>query len=102
MFRTPVLPALLVALLLAGGCGSKISQANYYRVQLGMTEQEVDEVLGPAHTEDVPPAAASRPAASQPVNKVKTWTRGDLTIRVEFRDGIVVGRTASGESAFKR
>ncbi len=80
----------LVLLLLAAticGCGSKISQANYYRVQYGMTEKEVEDLLGPAHAE-----SAGQPAGT----KVKSWTRETLTLRVEFRDGVVVGRSADG------
>ena len=92
-----------------GGCGSKISEANYYKVQHGMTEEDVDDLLGPAHgVGTAAPAAASTPpespaspttveAATRPADrKVKTWTRGGLTIRVVFADGVVVGRSAVG------
>ena len=83
-------------LLLLAGCGSKITDANYYRVQHGMTEKEVEDLLGPAHSETVE-GPTSRPAATQPVTtKVKTWTRGELTIRVVFEDGVVVRRSADG------
>lgn len=97
--RAPLRNTWIVSLLLLSlaGCGSKISQANYYRVQYGMTEKEVEDLLGPAHDEKAVPPAASQAAATRPLQrKVKTWTRDGLTIRVEFEDGVVVGRGADG------
>jgi hypothetical protein len=89
-------PLWTVALLLgalAGGCGSKISEANYYRVQHGMTEEDVEDLLGPAAQDDLSASAAvTRPAG----RRVKTWTRGRLTIRVAFENGVVVNRSADG------
>jgi hypothetical protein len=102
----------LVLLLAATGCGSKISEANYYKVQHGMSEDAVEDLLGPAQgetfAETAEPGGASRPAtgeasagttrpSSRPADrKVKTWTRGGLILRVVFEDGRVVGRTADG------
>ena len=85
----PALALAMLALLLAGtpGCGSKISEANYYKVHYGMSEEDVEEVLGPAHTESTPPDA---------MGKVRTWSRGPLTIRVRFDHGKVVSRTVQG------
>ena len=86
----------LLLLLLAAticGCGSKISEVNYYRVQYGMTEKEVEDLLGPAHAESPGQSAGT---------KVKSWTREALTLRVEFRDGVVVGRSADGIPAEAR
>jgi hypothetical protein len=93
-----ILSLLIVALVpLFAGCGSKISEANYYRVQHGMTEDEVEDLLGPAHQERgvVAPATAS---ATQPASDVKSksWRRGGLTIHVLFENGVVTGRSAEG------
>ena len=93
--------ALSIALFLgalAAGCGSKISEPNYYRIQHGMTEDDVDDLLGPAVHEDVspPPAMAGAPSTQTTARKTKTWTRGRLTIRVEFDNGLVVARSADG------
>src|SRR3954470_16010101 len=88
-----LLPLLFFAPLL-GGCGSKISDANYYRVQYGMSEEEVEDLLGPAQEETVASPAAA--PSTRPVHKVKSWARDGLTIRVEFDDGLVSGRSADG------
>jgi hypothetical protein len=117
------LTRLLVAGVLAAGaaapcagCGSKISEANYFKVHHGMTEEDVDELLGPAHAEEVsaavidattrramkPAEASTTSPATAPVTtravarKVKSWTRDGLTIRVVFEDGLVVWRSAVG------
>ena len=89
---------LLATLAPVVGCGSKISEANYYRVQHGMTESEVEDLLGPAHDEQVHTAAATTTAATTrpSADKIKSWTRGALTISVVFRDGVVVERSAKG------
>jgi len=86
-----------VALVVAAGCGSKISEANYYRVQNGMDEAAVDDLLGPAHRETIEAGAATSPAATRAEDrKIKTWSRGWLTLTVVFEGGRVVSRTAEG------
>jgi hypothetical protein len=88
---------------LVGGCGSKISEANYYRVHYGMTEEKVEEVLGPAHEEQF--RLSSTATATQPASlKVKSWSRGGLIIYVVFENGVVIERSAAGIAAegFKR
>lgn len=90
--RTPYTSLVLAAALMLCGCGSKISEANYYRVHYGMTEKQVEDVLGPAHEERTDTPSATQPGA----RKVKTWTRGELVIRVVFEGGIVVERTGRG------
>ena len=89
-------PFLLVLLLAPAlcGCGSKISEANYYRVQYGMTEEDVEDLLGPPHE------VGETPSTTQPVmQEVQTWKRGGLTIRVVFEGSVVVGRSAEGIAA---
>ena len=90
-------PETLIAALLAlavAGCGSKISEANYYRIQYGMDEAAVDELLGPAHGDVV--LAADATSASAPTRTLKTWSRGGLKLLVVFQDGKVVSRGAEG------
>ena len=93
--------ALCLLTLLLAGCGSKISEANYYRVQLGMSEDAVEDLLGPAHEETsegpTTTATTAPTTSSQPgPRKLKVWRRGPLTIRVTFEDGKVVSRSAQG------
>ena len=99
----------VVALLLCG-CGSKVSEANYYKVHHGMTEEAVEDLLGPHHAEEPQPAMAAAtasttretapatpPSSTEVVQrKVKTWSRGRLSMRVVFVDGRVVARSAVG------
>ena len=86
-----------LALALLSGCGSKISESNYFRVQYGMDEKEVDDLLGPSDEEKAAADAAPVPATTQLADrKTKTWSRGNLTLRVTFEDGKVVGRSADG------
>lgn len=90
---------LLAFVPLLGGCGSKISEANYYRVQYGMTEEDVDDLLGPPREETAaaPAATATSPATTRAAaRKEKSWSRGGITIRVEFENGVVVGRSSAG------
>jgi hypothetical protein len=72
-----------------------------------MTEDDVDDLLGPPHDEQV--ALTTAPPATEPHDgsvgivtgptterKIKIWTRGGLTIRVAFEKGLVVTRSADG------
>ena len=95
------LSAICLLLLFLAGCGSKISEANYYRVQHGMSEDAVELLLGPAHEETsegrATTATTASTTSSQPApRKVKVWKREALTIRVTFEDGKVVSRSAEG------
>jgi hypothetical protein len=122
--RLSLIALAVVVVFASAGCGSKISEANYYHVQYGMTEAAVEDVLGPPHGEGVDAAAdvhAAAPAtapvtapATAPVSapqdgpalapaevqgagrKVKTWTHGTLVISVVFENGRVVNRSAKG------
>jgi hypothetical protein len=98
--------------MLLAGCGSKISEANYYRVQNGMSEEAVDDLLGPPHRQGVETEAAWEVAATAPATvpamvppaaaaptaarTVKTWVRDALEISVVFENGKVVDRRVRG------
>jgi hypothetical protein len=103
--RRAALFATLLLFLLPAGCGSKISEANYYRVQYGMSEEDVEDLLGPNHAQSAEAAAAatSSPAAAttRPARLLKSWSRGELVIRVAFENGTVVARYADGIAAEK-
>lgn len=97
MFRLILTTLFLAA---APGCGSKISEANYYRVQYGMTEEEVEDVLGPPHQATVLPPESptqSSAASTRPVERKQlTWSREGIVLRVVFTDGVVTARSAEG------
>ena len=91
---------LAILLLAPAGCGSKVSESNYYRVQYGMDEKDVEDLLGPAATEaagnDPASSPASKPVTERTGRKVKTWSRGSLTLSVVFVEGKVIARSADG------
>lgn len=108
LIRSVTLAAVVAPLLC--GCGSKVSEANYYKIQHGMTEDAVEDLLGPHHAEESQPVTSAATASSGPATtpatapattravqrKVKTWSRGPLSMRVVFVDGKVVARSAEG------
>ena len=104
--RVIALTVLSVALL--AGCGSKINEATYYRVQNGMTEEAVDDLLGPSHRQGIEAEPGAQVATTGPATgpatvpaptgarTVKTWTRNALVISVVFENGRVVDRRVRG------
>jgi hypothetical protein len=89
MPRPAPLIACLLVLLLAG-CGSKINEANYYRIGVGTSEEKAEEWLGPGRHVDAPPVSPGREV------KAKRWQAGDLQITLLFENGKVIARKAEG------
>ena len=76
-----VLAATLLLLALAG-CGSKINEENFARIEDGMTEKQVFEILGkPTETSSVGALGVSGSAA--------VWKDEDARISVQFVNGKV-------------
>jgi hypothetical protein len=80
----------LVALLVAGlaGCPPKISKENFDQIKLGMTQEEVQFILGP-------PTEATGleiPVFSGTMSK---WVQGDTIITVQFVNDKVVAKEFS-------
>jgi len=80
----------LVALVVAGlaGCPPKISKENFDQIKLGMTQEEVQGILGP-------PSEATGleiPVFSGTMSK---WAQGDTIITVQFFNGKVVAKEFS-------
>jgi len=82
-----VVAVVLVALTLAG-CGSRINQDNFEKVQTGMTMAQVKVILGnPTESSSVDVAVFS--------GTVSKWQAGDLIITIQFVNGKVVAKQLS-------
>ena len=80
----------LVALVIAGlaGCPPKISKENFDQIKLGMTQEEVQGILGP-------PSEASGVEIPVFSGTMSKWTQGDTVITVQFVNGKVVAKEFS-------
>lgn len=76
-----LLAATALALLLSA-CSSRIDQENFDRIQAGMTQQEVEAILGS-------PTESSSTSFGGLSGGSATWTSGDATIAVQFVNGKV-------------
>lgn len=78
-FRALALAALLFAL---AGCGSKVTEENFARIEDGMTEQQVFDILGkPTETSSMGALGVSGSSA--------VWTDDGARISVQFVNGKV-------------
>jgi len=83
---TPRAAALALLLVLAG-C-SKVTQENFNRIRDGMTENEVQSILGL-------PAASSRMDVGGFSGTSSSWRSGDAEITVRFLNGKAVLKSFS-------
>ncbi|MGB2823697.1 MAG: hypothetical protein WBF17_22135 [Phycisphaerae bacterium] len=83
----------MAATMLAGCGGSKVSKGNFDKVQNGMTQAEVEKVLGEGTEEAGGGGAIGGIVAS---GKILSWTDGEKKITVTFANGKVVAKTQSG------
>lgn len=44
-----ILTTVALALLLLAGCADNVTKANFDRIRTGMTREQVEAILGPAH-----------------------------------------------------
>jgi len=94
--------ALLAALLLAG-CGSAVSLDNFNKIQVGMTQQQVEAIIGPGKEQasssvTVPGMSAGGVSVSgmSMSAKVLAWQDGSRVITITLQDGKVIGKAQSG------
>lgn len=81
-WRRPLSTAALALTLILAGCGSKVNEENFTRIQDGMTEQQVIELLGqPSETSSVSALGVSGTSA--------VWRAEDAVISVQFVNGKV-------------
>ncbi len=90
LFCLALLPALLGAGL--SGCArSKINQDNFDKIKLSMTQEAVQQILGPP-TET---SGLEIPVFSGTNAK---WVQGDATITIQFVNGKVVAKEFSKQA----
>jgi outer membrane protein assembly factor BamE (lipoprotein component of BamABCDE complex) len=83
-----ILVALVLCALCLAACGSRINQADFEKIQTGMTMAQVTAILGePTESSSVDVAVFS--------GTVSTWKAGDVTITVQFVNGKVVAKQLS-------
>ncbi len=85
---------LLAALLGAGltGCApSKVNKDNFDKIRLGMTQEEVQGLLGP-------PTEASGLEVLVFSGTTAKWVQGDNTITIQFVNGKVVAKEFSKQA----
>jgi len=87
-----VLSAVLIAAVV-GGCGSKVTQANYDRIQIGMSRAEVEDILGEGTAKGGAGFAVPGMSAS---GMVVEWRDGDKSISVTFLNDKVTLKTQTG------
>ena len=83
--------ALLAVLIIAGltGCaGSKINQDNFNKIKLGMSQEEVQRILGP-------PTESSGLEVPMFSGTMSKWIKGDVAITIQFVNGKVVAKEFS-------
>jgi len=105
--------ALISASLLLAACAGKVNSENYGKVNNGMTQQEVEAILGPGTEQatsavavpampNVPgmPAATGTPALGAPGSTVSTkvlvWRSGNKMITVTLMNDKVMAKAQVG------
>jgi hypothetical protein len=105
--------ALVAACAFLVACGGKVNQANYAKINPGMTQAEVEAILGPGTEQgsssvavpsmpNVPgmPAATGTPAIGAPgttvSTKVLTWRQGSKMISVTIVNDKVLSKAQVG------
>jgi outer membrane protein assembly factor BamE (lipoprotein component of BamABCDE complex) len=80
--------ALVLCVFCLTACGSRINQADFEKIQTGMTMAQVTAILGePTESSSVDVAVFS--------GTVSKWKAGDVTITIQFVNGKVVAKQLS-------
>jgi len=83
-----ILVALALCAFCLAACGSRINQADFEKIQTGMTMAQVTAILGePTESSSVDVAVFS--------GTVSKWKAGDVTITIQFVNGKVVAKQLS-------
>ena len=89
--RTILTVVLLVALvaMMTPGCGPKVSQGNYDKIETGMALDKVQKILGPGEQQTGIGSVFGS-------GKVYKWTEGELVISITFIDDKVTAKAQKG------
>ena len=88
-----LLVAGMAAAMLAGCGGSRVSKGNFDKLQNGMTQAEVEKILGKSASQAGGGGAVAGITAS---GKILAWTDGEKKITVTFVNDKVVAKTQLG------
>ena len=80
---------ILLCATLSQGCGSKITQENFDKIQSGMTQAEVTAILGD-------PTESSSIGFGPVGGTTSTWKANGRTITIQFVNGKVIAKVFSG------
>lgn len=83
--RLWLLAAVAILAIWVAGCGTKINKENFDKIQTGMTQAEVQVILGE-------PTEASSVDVALFSGTTSTWRAGDTAINVQFVNGKVVAK----------
>jgi hypothetical protein len=81
--RNSVLLVFVLAAVIA--CGSSVNQANFDKIETGMTQKEVDEILGP-------PTETSEVGFAGISGTTSKWQHNDSAIVINFLNGKVMAK----------
>lgn len=83
MKRNSILMILVLGTIIA--CGSSVNQANFDKIETGMTQQEVGEILGP-------PTETSEVGFAGFSGNTSKWEHNDSAIVINFLNGKVMAK----------
>ena len=90
--RVQVVGMVLLCSILLLGCGSKVSQENFDKIQTGMTQAEVTSILGN-------PTESNSIAFGPIGGTTSTWKENNGTITIQFVNEKVIAKVFSGKKS---
>jgi len=82
----------LVLLLWLAGCGSKITQENFDKIQVGMSQDEVTTILGK-------PTESSSVSFGSLSGGAWVWKKNGTAITIQFANGKVLAKQFSHKAS---
>ncbi len=76
---------LILSVVLASCMASPINEANFQKIKTGMTQAEVQAILGP-------PTESSSVDVAVFAGTTSTWKHKDVTISIQFVNGKVIAK----------